>query len=180
MKQLLLVLLAVAAAAETSRAEDAAPSPGPGDVGWFGSFGFGAIPAGVDGPGVATGELLQGGVAMSGEKWETRASALLAFESTYYQSSTSGLLLVRTIRHFGSYFGFAFGVGIGGGSFSPKGNYNADNGGTFELAGQITPLFLHFGGSNQFEVGLDIGGIALTSFGDAVPFYDISIGYTRW
>jgi hypothetical protein len=180
MKHLMLVAAAIALSAGTAHAEDEITLPTPGDVGWFASFGFGAIPAGVDGPGLATGELLQVGAAFAGERWEMRVSGLLAFESTYYQSSTSGLLMLRSIRHLGRYYSVAATAGIGGGSFSPMGDYNADNGGSFEVAALFTPVLLHFGGNNQFEVGFDVGVIGLLSFGDATPFYDVSIGYTRW
>lgn len=149
-------------------------------TGLFASFGVGVVPAGVVGPGIASGELLQAGGALRSQSVEARLSVLVAFESTYYQSSTSALILERTARYVGNHFSFGGGLGLGFGSFSPTGDYNADNGTSFEVAFITTPVMVHLGTRNQFELGVDVGLLYLASFSEWDPFYQVSVGIVHW
>jgi hypothetical protein len=174
-----IVACVLAASASTAVASDESAD---GELplysqGWYAAFGVGWLPAGVDGPSDASAELLQGGVAIRWRQAEVRFSGVLAFESTSYQSSTSGMALARTARYFSPHFSIGAGLGLGVGSFTPKDGFNADNGMSPELIALLTPVTAHFG---PIEIGVDVGVLQLTSFSETDYFYQLSIGYVHW
>jgi hypothetical protein len=148
--------------------------------GAYASFGAGFLPAGVDGPGAANLEMFEGGGAFRLGNVDLRIGAILALESTYYQSSVSGLVIARAERYVGPRFSFGGGFGVGVGSFTPQNGDNADNGTSPELTALVVPARLHLGDERRLELSLQVGTIYLASFSESDFFYELAIGYVRW
>ncbi len=145
------------------------------------SLGGAFLPSGLDGPGSATAAFLELEVARSvRDKGALRLGFVGAYENTYYQSSANGLLVFRPEVYLASFYGLGGGAGLGYGSFSPKGGYNADHGGSPELAIYAIPMLLRLGARHNFEITLQGGLIDLASFGELEPFYDLSVGFATW
>ena len=156
------------------------PAPPSSARGIYGSFGAGWLPSGVDGPGAANLEMFEGGAAFRLGRADLRVGAILALESTYYQSSVSGLAIGRLERYVGSSFSFGGGFGLGAGSFSPTNGYNAADGASAELVAIVVPARFHLGEEHRLELSLQVGTIYLTSFNETDFFYQVAIGYVRW
>lgn len=172
----------VAAPAEvTAPVEVAQPAevaaPAQVSKGLFISAGFAYLPGGIDGPGDAAAGVTQVGWRMRARNIELRFSGIAAYEETYYQTSFHVMGLAQFFRYAGDVYSFGAGVGVGVGSYSPIGDYNADNGTTAQVLLVATPATLHLGPGHHIEAGVDVGALYLVAFNEIAPFFQLRGGY---
>jgi hypothetical protein len=150
-------------------------------VAFAGSVGAAYLPVASSGNGGTTAGFVEAAGVFRNRKSDVRVGGIVAYETTDYQSSTSALVTLRTDLYFGSGV-YALGVGsaLGYGSFSPKGGYNADDGGSAEVAVYAVPMLLALGPKHSFEINFEVGAIRLFAWNEVEPFYNLSIGFASW